>query len=124
MIIKNISRGTVISERAEIREGIFGKFLGLMFCFDTEKSLIFRFSHERLQLIHMLFVFHAIDVVFLDKENMVVEVKEGFFPFRFYNSRRKAMYVIEVPYGAVKNSAIKIGDRVGFERQKKKSLYL
>ena len=37
----------------------------------------------------MLFVFYPIDVLFLDKNNIVVDKKDNFKPFTLYNSKKK-----------------------------------
>ena len=60
----------------------------------------------------MFFVFFPIDVLFLDEDKKVVEIKKKFEPFTLYNPKNKAKYVIELPQGAVKNTNTKIGDKV------------
>ena len=58
----------------------------------------------------MFFVFFPIDILFLDKNKKIIEIKKNFRPFSFYKSREKAKYVVEI---AEENNykAIKIGDR-------------
>jgi uncharacterized membrane protein (UPF0127 family) len=62
----------------------------------------------------MMFVFFPIDVLFVDKNKKVVEIKESFMPFTFYNPEKKAKYVVELPAGAVKETKTSVGDRIGF----------
>ena len=62
----------------------------------------------------MLFVFYSIDVLFLDKDKGVVELKEDFRPFRFYTPKNKAKYVIELPDGIIKKTGTKLGDKISF----------
>ena len=62
----------------------------------------------------MFFVFYPIDVLFLDKNKIVAEMKENFRPFAFYNPKNKAMYIIELPKGAIKKSKTEIGDEIKF----------
>ena len=61
----------------------------------------------------MLFVFFPIDVLFLDKEKKVVELKEGLKSFGFYNPKNKAKYIIELRKGTILNN-IEIGDVIEF----------
>ena len=46
--------------------------------------------------LHMFFVFFPIDVLFLDKDKKIIEIKRNFKPFSFYKSKEKAMYVVEI----------------------------
>ena len=57
-----------------------------MFVFDKEKRIS----------LHMLFVFFPIDVLFLDKNRKIIEIKKNFKPFTFYKSKNKANYVVEL----------------------------
>ena len=60
----------------------------------------------------MFFVFFPIDVVFADSRFNVVDIKENFKPFTLYRPKNKSKYVIELPHRAIRNSNIKIGDRI------------
>jgi|SRR3989344_3936923 len=114
MIIRNLTRNAVISENAKFVDNAISQSLGLMFSKKQNKSLIFRFSREKMISLHMFFVFYPIDVIFLDKNKIVVDKKESFRPFTFYKSRKKAMYAIELPDGAIRKTKTKTGDKIGF----------
>jgi uncharacterized membrane protein (UPF0127 family) len=62
----------------------------------------------------MFFVFFPIDLIFLDGEMKVIEIKENFFPFTLYYSKNKASYVIELPAGTIKSTMTEPGDRLEF----------
>jgi uncharacterized protein len=62
----------------------------------------------------MVFVFYPIDVLFLDKNKVVVEVKDNFRPFSFYTPKNKAMYVIELPAGTIKKTKTCVWDKIDF----------
>lgn len=89
--------------------GFFGKIFGLMF--SRARNLVFVFDDEEIRGLHMLFVFYPIDVLFLDKNKKVVE-KARLRPFQFYNSKKKAMYVLELKRGST--DKIKIRERLNF----------
>ncbi len=114
-MLVNKSKKTIISEKELICDSFFCKAVGLMFSF-RPKTLFFMFNREQKLGLHMLFVFFPIDVVFMDSMFRVVELKERFLPFTFYNSRAKARYAIELPAGAIKKSRTKVGDTVIFKR--------
>ncbi len=91
------------------------KALGLMFSKKIEdEGMIFHFTRPVKAGLHMFFVFFAIDVLFLDKEKKIVEIKENFLPFTVYNPRNKTSYVIEIPSGCVKKNKLKEGQELIF----------
>lgn len=113
MLLRNSTRKAILSKNAEAC-GNFSKFIGLMLSKNKKRALVFGFSREKLIALHMIFVFYPIDVLFLDKDKMVVDKKENFKPFTFCKSKKKAMYAVELPNGAIKKSRTKIGDAIEF----------
>ena len=72
----------------------WSKARGLMF--SRKRNLMFVFDDEERRGLHMFFVFFPIDVLFLDKNKRIVEIKKNLMPFTFYKSKEKAMYVVEL----------------------------
>ncbi|MEM2138956.1 MAG: DUF192 domain-containing protein [Candidatus Woesearchaeota archaeon] len=102
-MIKNISKNIVICNNKKILKNVFEKALGLMFSKPiNDIGYVFVFDKIQKVSLHMFFVFFPIDVVFLDENKKVVEIKENFRPFSFYTSKNKVKYVIEMPFGSVK----------------------
>jgi len=113
MKILNKTKKTIVSKDAERCESILCKTIGLIGTSKKQKkTLLFVFNNERIIDLHMFFVFYKIDVVFLDKNKKVVEIKKSFRPFTVYISKKKAMYVVEGGEGMVKKT--KVGDLFGF----------
>lgn len=79
-----------------------------------KNALIFIFHKGKIIPLHMLFVFHPIDVLYIDKDKKVVEIKENLKPFSFYTPKNKAVYIIELPAGTIKKTKTKPGDRIEF----------
>ena len=79
--------------------------------FSKKKTLVFHFNREQIIPLHMWFVFHSIDVFYLNRDKVVVEVKKQFKPFTFHTNNKKAQYLIETP---IKNLKINIGDKLNF----------
>lgn len=113
-IIRNTTEKRVLSKNAKVCSSSFSKAIGLMFS-KKKKSLVFAFGREKIVPLHMLMVFYPIDVLFLDKNKKIVEIKENFRPFSFYTPKRKALYIIELPSGIIKRTGTKVGDKVTFE---------
>lgn len=100
--------------KAKICRSIFCKAFGLMFRFKKpDFGLVFIFDKERRADLHMLFVFFPIDVLFLDKNKKVVDVKKNFKPFAYYSPKAKAKYVVELGVGVMQKT--KIGDKITFD---------
>ncbi len=110
--IRNLSKKTNLGKNAKICKSVLAKSIGLMF--SKPKNLIFVFDKERIISLHMFFVFYPIDVVFLNKNKVVVELKKNFKPFRFYLPNKKAMYVIELPKNTLKETKTEVGDIIKF----------
>ena len=114
MKIKNITKNKFVINNAIICESILSKSIGLMFSKNKGKCLIFKFNSEKIVALHMFFVFYPIDVLFLNKNKIVVDKKENFKPFAFYSSKKKTAYAIEMPNGIIKGSKTGIGDKIKF----------
>lgn len=114
MPVKNKTKNKIIAKNAKLCDDAFSKSIGLMFSKKKNRALIFRFNEEKTIALHMLFVFYPIDVLFLNKNKIAVDIKEIFKPFTFYKSRKKAMYAIELPDGIIKKTKTGIGDKISF----------
>jgi uncharacterized membrane protein (UPF0127 family) len=89
------------------------KFLGLMFSNPKNKLLIITLKKEsRINAsIHTLFVFYPIDVIWLNKNKVVVDIKRNIKPFCFNIAPKvPSKYILETKAGNSKN--IKIGQRI------------
>lgn len=95
-MILNHTRNQVISEKEIVCTSIFSQALGLMF--HRKQNLIMIFKEERRISLHNFFVFFPIDVLIVDKEMKIVEIKRNFKPFTFWNASQKGMYVIELAF--------------------------
>ena len=62
----------------------------------------------------MFFVFFPIDVIFLNKNKEVVELKQNFRPFSIYFPKNKAKYIIELPNNTIKQTNTEINDLIDF----------
>ncbi len=95
-MILNHTRNQVISEKEIVCKSIFSQALGLMF--HRKHNLIMVFKEERRISLHNFFVFFPIDVLVLDKEMKIVEIKRKFKPFTFWNASQKGKYVVELAF--------------------------
>ena len=91
----------IIIKKIKLANTYFKRFIGLMF--ENKKkfnyALIFSFPKEsRISCsLHMLFVFYPINVIFLDSNKRIVDIKTNFKPFTMYSTSKKCRYLIELP---------------------------
>jgi len=115
MMLKNATSKKVLAGKVKVCDSVLSKAVGLMFRRKImDEAYLFTFPRAQRVSLHMLFVLFPIDVLFLDDEKRVVEIKENFRPFTFYFPKRKAKYVIELPAGRAEGT--KVGDRIEFQR--------
>ena len=77
-----------------------------------QKMPFFEFEREKYIPLHMFFVFFSIDVIYLDKNYRVVEIKKNLKPFWFYNPKKKAKFIIEASAGVIDETFTEPGDHL------------
>ena len=106
------AEGAILCERCEIPETSFGRARGLLGRDGLEPGggmLI-----DRAGSVHMFFMRFPIDVVFLDRDRVVVGVRHRLVPWRVAGARR-AVASLELPAGRAAEVGVEKGDRLIFE---------
>jgi len=85
-----------------------------MFTRKLTKALIFPFKKESIQHVHMFFVWYPIDVLWLDKNKKVIQLKENLNPFRIVLAKKPAKYIIEFEKGIIRISGTELNDKISF----------
>ncbi len=101
------AEGIVVSDRCHLADSVFARMRGLLgrSGLDPGEAMLFRPAGS----IHMLFMRFTIDVIFCDRELVVLGVVSGLRPWRMA-SHRGAKVVVELAEGAA--SGIRPGDRL------------
>jgi uncharacterized protein len=106
--------GKIIS-RARYCSSLFSKTKGLMFSKKLKKGksviLVSDFGPRFGSAIGMLFVFFPLDVVFLNKNKEVVDVRKAYPFLSHIVPKKNSKYVIEMNKGENK---LRMGDKVSF----------
>ncbi len=110
----NKTKKTILAKKIKFCKTEISKIKGLMFTKRLNKALIFIFKKESLQHIHMFFVWYPIDVLWLDKSKLVVQLKENLLPFRIILAKKPSLYMIELENGTIKKSKTEINDMISF----------
>jgi len=107
-MILNKTKNKLLSNKELVCKSIFSQAIGLMF--HRKNNLIMIFPQERGISLHNCFVFFLIDVLILDQQMKIVEIKSDFKPFRFWNAKNKGQYVIELACPQSKD--YEVGDKI------------
>ena len=69
---------------------------------------------EHCSSLHTFFMHFPIDILFMDKRGKVLKAAQEVRPFKLVAAPFKAHYALELPVGAIKSSATKVGDHIDF----------
>jgi uncharacterized protein len=109
-VIVNQTRGTVLATDVRRATNPWTRLRGLMWraSLPQGEALVF----PGVKGVHTHFMRFPIDVVFYDRNGVVVEVAHALRPWRFSPYRRNAAGVIELPAGAARAAHTEAGDRL------------
>lgn len=115
--MKILNKNIIIADKVKYYNSFFSKAKGLMFTKPLKKrqAIVLEAKKEGISetTIHMLFVFYSIDIIWLNSNKEVVEIKESASPFIPWIAPKKAAkYIIELKKGAARQ--IKLGDNLDF----------
>lgn len=114
----NQTRRSVLCERLENAGGLAGQSRGLLgrTRLDQDAGLLFdngRFTP--FMWMHMFFMKFPIDIVFLDRDGIVLKIDRNLRPWRVSSLVLRARRALELASGAAERSATAIGDRITLE---------
>lgn len=108
MKVYNKTQNTLIAARVEKADTVLSRLVGLLHraSLDEDEGLII--THCR--SIHMFFMRFPIDVLFVNKDDIVIGLVENIKPFRMSPYFLKASYVLELHAGIIRRKGICRGD--------------
>ncbi len=110
MKISNLTRNSLLADKAELAIGLGQRLKGLLgrHGLDKGEGLVIKPCSS----VHTFFMRFAIDVIFVDKANQVAKTIEDMQPFRMSNPFLSAHLVIELPVGTIRKTNTRVGDRL------------
>ena len=118
MMISNINKKKVLVKDYRMCKSDWSKAIGLMFARKLKnKALAFAFDRPKKIALHMFFVFQTIDILLLDENRKIVELKQNFKPFTFFSFENKANLVLELPEGTLEKTGTEVGDEIELKQQ-------
>lgn len=111
MKLYNSSRNTILAEKIELAENFISRSIGLLSKqeISEDEALIIKPCCS----IHTFFMKFAIDVIFVDKNNKVIAIKQNIKPNKLSPIYLKSNYVVEMKAFNTLNK-IEIGDELNF----------
>lgn len=109
MVLVNATKKTTVSNRCRFANTLLKRMVGLLNrpVFSPGEGLLF----DRCYGIHTIGMRFPIDVLFLDRDLQVMRAVEALPPFRTCVVRQ-AVYVLELPAGAIRTSNTAPGDQI------------
>ncbi len=115
MVVRNLTRNTILADAAELADTSAKRRTGLL-------------KHDRLdpghglwivpcESVHSFFMKFAIDLVYLDRNKKVLKVRHRMVPWRL-SACLTAHSILELPAGAVAASGTEKGDQLEMVEQK------
>ena len=110
--IYNTTRERFVATRAKVADGYFSRLVGLLGTSRSwarpGKGLWIVPSHG----VHTIGMLYALDLIFLNHHNVVVEVEEHVRPLRISKVSFKAESVLELPVHTVFRTETRVGDQL------------
>lgn len=113
MLVRNITRGTDVADRACLADDFRSRLVGLLGRSSLEpgEALVL----ESCRSIHTAFMRFSIDAVYIDRRGEVVKLVAALKPFRVSGVLRGAASVIELPSGTIARTNTALGDQLSIE---------
>jgi uncharacterized protein len=110
--IINETRSATLAEEATVASSYWSRLRGLMGRAELPpgNALIIDPNNS----VHTFWMRFAIDVVFVDRDGVVVGLREAMPPNRPFAGARRARRTIELPAGVIKATGTRPGDRLIF----------
>jgi uncharacterized protein len=115
----NATRAIVLCGNLEEAGGMAGKSRGLLGRERLDEGTGMLFEAGRLEpfmCMHMMFMRFAIDVVFLNCDDVVIRINHNLRPWRISSVVWGARRALELCPGAAARSGTQVGDRIVLER--------
>ncbi|KAB8140512.1 DUF192 domain-containing protein [Chloroflexia bacterium SDU3-3] len=115
MQIRNETRGTLIADKVELARTFWSRGRGLMGRASLPEGFALIIYPE--WSIHTFFMRLPIDVLFVDKANVIVGLQHRMPPSRPFAgvSPAKGRYVVELPAGVLEATGTQVGDTIAID---------
>ena len=111
--VLNTTRNSCLGEQVRMADSSLKRLVGLLGKRSLEPGRgLFIVPSQAIHTVGMAF---PIDVIFVDKKYSVVGVREAVRPFRITRVFWKALGVLELPVGTIRDSRTQVGDQLAVD---------
>lgn len=110
MIIKNVTKATIVAKNCKKASTLMEMIFGLLWL-NNPPELLFQTRFG----LHTLLLKKPIDVIVLDDQFKVVAIKDKLKPNQFFFWNLKYQWVLELPADTIKRSKTMINDQLNFD---------
>ncbi|GLC28999.1 DUF192 domain-containing protein [Clostridium omnivorum] len=109
-MIKNITKNEDICKNVIVANNFLKRLKGLMFTKELSSDTSMYINH--CNQIHTFFMNYNIDVLYLDKNSVIIEINENMKPGKIGKKVKDAVAVVELQGGKISKSNLKVGQAV------------
>jgi uncharacterized membrane protein (UPF0127 family) len=113
--VYNTTRESCLGERIGVADTSLRRMVGLLGTKSLEAGCGLYIVPS--QAVHTFGMAFAIDVLFVDKKDRVVGIRHAVPPSRMTRPFWKALGVLELPAGTIRDSRTEVGDQLKFDFQ-------
>lgn len=106
--MKILAGEKIVADNVQKAEFVFLRFRGFMLrsCIQNGEGLLI----PRCNWIHTLFMMQEIDAVYLNAENVIVDMESNVKPWRICKPRFRAKSTLELYSGTIESKSLKVGE--------------
>lgn len=113
MRVYNQTRKAVLISRARMANSFWSRLRGLLGTTSLKAGEGLILAGEK--SIHTLFMKFPIDVVYINKQHIVVRTTTNMVPYRLGPFVSQSAYVLEMPVGTIEQTSTQVGDHLSLE---------
>lgn len=110
--IHNATKGVVLHDRPQWALSGWRQAIGFMFRRPGKRALIMLFLPPRRERIHMFFVRGPLDLVALDGNGSVMDLRPEISPWQTWKPKEKMYALLELPAGTIARTNTEVGDSI------------
>jgi len=113
--VQILNKNITVAENVKVADRFFTRLKGLMASSELKDGI--GLMLVPCNCVHTWFMRYPIDVVFINKENIVVKIENSMMPYRIGSIVKQAWSVLELKAGSCQRLGITVGDRLEYAEE-------
>lgn len=115
MKVRVLNKNITLADNVKIADTFISRLKGLMWSANLEDGV--GLMLVPCNCVHTWFMRYPIDVVFIDKDNVIVKIEESMLPYRIGPIVKQARSVLELKSGKCRKLGIDVCDRIEYTEE-------